>query len=352
MMSDSGDSGIKTIGVGVIGLGGMGGRHARILAQRVKGANVHAVFDPDTIKTDAFAGAFGAAVLDDDHAVVTHEDVDAVVIASPDATHARLVLACLEAGKPVLCEKPLAQSAEEAWKIVEREAAMGRRLTQVGFMRRYDPAHLTVRRAIDEQIVGLPQLMRGWHRNEVSRPGTISERVVTGSLIHDLDSTRWLMDEEIVQVHVVGQRVGEQMDPGQHDLLLVECALASGRHALLEVFVNARYGYEVGVEIVGSLGIVATPPEDNALVKRARFAGIDVSPDWLERFDTAYEQQMVAWIQGLQSGQIITGADAWDGYASLVCADACIESLRSGQDVSVKLPACPALYAGARNVMA
>jgi myo-inositol 2-dehydrogenase / D-chiro-inositol 1-dehydrogenase len=335
----------RAIGVGVIGLGGMGGRHARILAQRVKGAEVRAVFDPDTTRAEGFANLVDdVRITDDAESLIRDSAIDAVVIASPDVTHAPLTLACLAANKAVLCEKPLAQSAAEAWEVVQREAEIGKRLVQVGFMRRYDPAHLALKRAIDAGSVGSPRVMRGWHRNEISQADIVSERVVIGSLIHDIDSARWLMNDEIVSVRVVGQRVDEAVAPGEHDLLLAECTLASGRHALLEVFVNAHYGYEVGVEVVGSTGVAKTPGEQDALVKRARMAGVEVAPDWLVRFDAAYERQTVAWIAGLQTGQAVTGADAWAGYSSLMCADACIDSLRNGRDAEVKLPEPPTLY--------
>ncbi|MEX1018618.1 MAG: Gfo/Idh/MocA family oxidoreductase, partial [Litorilinea sp.] len=298
----------RVLGIGVIGLGGMGGRHARILAERTQGARVCAVYDPDGARAESVAKSVGAEIVASAEAVISHADVDAVVIASPDVTHAPLTLACLDLEKPVMCEKPLAQSAAEARMVVARETEVGRRLVQVGFMRRYDPAHLALMQALAEGRVGEPQVMRGWHRNEASRPDITSARVVTGSLIHDLDSARWLMNEEIASVRVAGQRVGENVAVGQYDLLLAECRFHSGRHALLEVFVNARFGYEVGVEVIGSMGMAVTPGEGNAIIKRGRSAAVDVAPDWLVRFDTAYARQMAGWISGLPQDLPLSGA--------------------------------------------
>lgn len=335
---------VKTIGVGVIGLGGMGGRHARILAEQTQGARVCAVFDPDTARAAAVAASTGATAVESADAVIAHAQVDAVVIAAPDVTHAPLTLACLDVGKPVLCEKPLAQSAAEARQIVEREVAVGKRLVHVGYMRRFDPQHVAVAQAIGQGRIGEARLLRGWHRNEKARPDIQSFRVVTGSLIHDLDSARWYMQEEIESIRVVGQRVADDVAQGECDLLLAECGFASGRHAVLEVYVNARYGYEVGVEVVGSLGIASTVGEINALIKREHHAGLDVAPDWLVRFDTAYRLQMAAWVRALHLDEPFGGADAWDGYAGLVCGDAALRALETGDAVKVDLGDKPALY--------
>ena len=70
------------------------------------------------------------------------------------------MLACLEAGKPVLCEKPLAATAAAGLRVVEAEAALGRRLVQVGFMRRYDPAYAELKRQADAGAVGAAVLVR------------------------------------------------------------------------------------------------------------------------------------------------------------------------------------------------
>src|ERR1700712_5592899 len=95
-----------SVGIGVIGTGVMGAEHARLLASETPGAHLAAVCDANAER--ARAAASGAAVFADPAALIASPAVEAVVIASPDATHAELALACLKAGKPALCEKPLA----------------------------------------------------------------------------------------------------------------------------------------------------------------------------------------------------------------------------------------------------
>ena len=105
--------------VGVIGAGNMGGDHARTLSRFVSGAEVVLLADPDLQRATAAAGAAGCGAVDDPIALVNATEVDAVVIASPDATHPALVRACVEAGKPVLCEKPMTLRAGDAAALFE-----------------------------------------------------------------------------------------------------------------------------------------------------------------------------------------------------------------------------------------
>ena len=101
-----------TVGVGMIGAGAIGRIHARNLAKRTHGARLAAVMDVDAERAETVAAASGAGrVYADADALIADPEVDAVLIASPDATHAELALACIDAGKPVLCEKPLATTA-------------------------------------------------------------------------------------------------------------------------------------------------------------------------------------------------------------------------------------------------
>ena len=137
-----------SVAVGVIGTGVMGSEHVRLVRRETPGAHLAGVFDADLAR--ARAAAAGAIVFSDPRSLIASNDVDAVILASPDATHAELTLACLEAGKPVLCEKPLAPSAAEALRVVQAEVALKRRLIQVGYMRRFDPGYQEMKRIKDE----------------------------------------------------------------------------------------------------------------------------------------------------------------------------------------------------------
>src|SRR5579871_2805954 len=136
-----------SVGVGVIGTGVMGSEHARLIRQETPGAHLAGVFDADAARAQAVAA--DAVVFPDPRSLIASGRIDAVIIASPDATHAELTLACLAAGKHVLCEKPLASSAQDALRVVQAEVALNRRLIQVGYMRRFDPGYQEMKRVKD-----------------------------------------------------------------------------------------------------------------------------------------------------------------------------------------------------------
>jgi myo-inositol 2-dehydrogenase/D-chiro-inositol 1-dehydrogenase len=334
----------EQIAVGVIGTGGMGGMHAENLHTRVTNARLAAVSDVDAERAGKIAERYGsAAVFTDGAELIWDENVEAVVIASPDPTHAPLVLECLKAEKPVLCEKPLADSAEAVLEVVEAEAGLGRKLIQVGFMRRYDPQHVAVKEAVESGAVGAPVVFKGWHRNADLDPGIDSEWVVINATIHDIDSARWFIEEEIEEVYLRGMNTTPKLGADVWDVQLIQFSTTGGRMGSIETNVVSGYGYEVGVEVVGESGVVRSAPPAGAVVRRDYAASQRIEDSWLARFYAAYVIEVQRWIASLQDGGP-AGPDAWDGYASLTVADACIASLRSGSPQKVAKLDVPALY--------
>ena len=333
------------ISVGVIGSGGMGVRHAETLSGTVSGARVGGVMDLDCLRAEELAAKCGSdvRVFEDEQELIRHDDIDAVVITTPDETHAGMVMECLQNEKPVFCEKPLATTVEDARGIVDAEVELGRKVVQVGFMRRYDPRHLDVKSAIDSGDIGQPVLFKGAHRNAGALPGTSSESILVNSAIHDLDSARWMLGQEIEEVYVHGTNTGAAADGEVLDLQVIQLKLGGGCLANIEVYVNAGYGYEVDLEVVGDAGTIHVAPANAPQLRKQRYAGHSVEGDWLERFPAAYVLEMRRWTEDLHSGKL-TGPDAWDGYISLLAVETCISSLQSGSKEPFKRPQRPELY--------
>jgi myo-inositol 2-dehydrogenase/D-chiro-inositol 1-dehydrogenase len=328
-----------TIRIGVIGTGVMGADHARTLSATISGATVEAVFDVDTRR--AAAAAAGGRVLDDPLALIKDVDVDAVLIASSDATHEEFVLAGIAAGKPVLCEKPLAPDVAGCLRIVDAELAVGRRLVSVGFMRRYDAGYAALKQTLAAGEVGAPLLMHCVHRNASVPEAFTSSMLVTSSAAHEIDITRWLLGEEIVAVSShrpkASSLVGALQDP---QFLVFETA--SGVLVDVEVFVNARYGYDVRCELVGERGTATLAPEAPTLVRRDGSASSAIPHDWRDRFAGAYGRELQDWVDGIGAGTA-RGASAWDGYAATAVAQAGVAALESGR-TAVELVTKPPLY--------
>ena len=196
-----------SLAVGVIGAGVMGAEHARILREETRGAHLAAVADADVARAEQVGG--GARVYQDGRALIADPQVEAVLIAAPDTLHAALVRDCLEAGKPVLCEKPLATTSADALSLVEAEVALGRRLIQVGYMRRFDPGYLGLKSASAERI-GKPVLLHNTHRNVSAPPWFVGAMPITNSFVHEIDITRWLLDAEMTSATVHAGAGGER----------------------------------------------------------------------------------------------------------------------------------------------
>ena len=314
-----------SVGVGIIGAGMMGAAHVATLTTGVAGAHVAAVADADAERAAAATREGGARAIADPLELIADAAVDAVVVASYDTTHEEFVLACIAAGKPVLCEKPLATTADACLRVIDAELAAGRRLVSLGFMRRYDPAYESLKAQLDDGGVGAVLLVHCAHRNAVPPPVYTSEMLITSSAVHEIDITRWLLGEEIVGASVRAPRPTSHAANGLRDPQLVLLETASGVLIDVEVFVNARYGYDIRCELVGESGTLRLAEE--------------VAPDFRARFATAYRRELDAWVQGRGDG-----ASAWDGYAANAVADACLESLASGARAGVRLTDRPALY--------
>jgi len=330
--------------VGIIGTGIMGTDHARLLSAAVSGAAVSALFDVDRERARGVAdGIPSARVLGDPVELIHDRDVDAVLVASSDPTHEEFVLACIAAGKPVLCEKPLAPSVPGCQRILDAEAAFGSRLVSVGFMRRYDPGYVELKRLLDDGQLGRPLVLHCVHRNPTAPVGLPSATVITNSAIHEIDQARWLLSDEIVAASVHRPRpsraAGKTQDP---QVLILESS--QGVLIDIEVFVNARYGYDVRCELVFEEGAATVDAPAPSLVRRADVAGRALPADWRPRFAEAYRSELQDWVDGLRLAKTPPGASAWDGYAATLVAQACVAALESGTRQEIPPATKPPLY--------
>ncbi|MFQ5436365.1 MAG: Gfo/Idh/MocA family oxidoreductase, partial [Anaerolineae bacterium] len=233
--------------------------------------------------------------------------------------------------------------AADAGRIVAAEAAVGRQLVAVGFMRRYDPQHVAVKQAIESGIMGRPVLFRGVHRNADVPPHFAADLIINGSAVHDIDSARWLLGQEIETVYARGIRTAMSLPEDVCDLVLLQLSLSGNTLATIEVYVTAGYGYEVQAEVVGERGTAVTMQPDHIALRVKSRRSHPVPADWLTRFQDAYVAELNQWALAL-CGQPFRGASAWDGYLSLLAADASLKSLRSGEPEPVSCPAVPDLY--------
>lgn len=331
-----------SVRVGILGVGVMGSDHARILASQVPGATVQAIYDADPKRARAVADEISAGtVVTDALALINDAAVDAVLVASPDQTHKDLTLAGIAARKPVLCEKPLAPTPAECLEVIAAEAKLGRRLVQIGYMRRFDPSYVEMKAGLASGRLGSALMFHCIHRNVAAPSWFDSKMAVNNSAVHEFDIARWMLDAELTGITVFRPQPAKGSSPGAPVFLMLESA--TGQLVTVEVFNDAAYGYDVRGELVCEKGTIALRAPTRTETNAELIQGIAYPVDWRPRFADAYRLQAQAWIKAIAGGTA-TGASTWDGYAAAAVAEAGLLSLAEGRRVEIRLADRPPLY--------
>ena len=334
-----------TVRIGVVGTGAIGRDHTRRINRVLAGATVTALSDvnPDSAAAVRDDVAPEARTFATGEELIASDTVDAVLVTSWGSTHEQYVLAALAAGKPCFCEKPLATTADGAKRIVDAEVALGRRLVQVGFMRRYDAGYRMLKQAVDGEI-GQPLMVHAAHRNPTVPDHYVTPMAINDTLIHEIDVLRWLLDDDYVSAQVVFPRRTSAAPRDLKDPQIVLLETAKGVRIDVEVFVNCRYGYDIQCQVVGEDGIACLPePMAVTMRKDARLQNA-ILTDWKDRFIDSYDVELKDFIAAAARGTA-SGPTAWDGYVAAISSDACVAAQEApGTIVPITLPARPALY--------
>ncbi|RFO95267.1 inositol 2-dehydrogenase [Rhodoferax lacus] len=335
-----------TLNIGVIGCGMIGRDHTRRLQQVLAGAQVVALSDVNQANAEGVQKDFApnARIYATGEELIAAPEVHAVLVTSWGATHEPYVLAAIAAGKPVFCEKPLATTAEGARRIVEAEVQFGKRLVQVGFMRRYDAGYLALKEAVDKHT-GAPILVHAAHRNPAVPEAYTTPMAIHDTMIHEIDVFRWLLNDDYVSARVLYPRNAARSHTKLRDPQVVVLETAKGVLIDVEIFVNCHYGYDIQCEVVGEDGVASLPEPMTVDMRLGAKRQSTILTDWKDRFVASYDVELNDFIGAATAGGA-TGPSSWDGYAAAVTADACVAAQStSGEAVAIALPVRPALYA-------
>jgi myo-inositol 2-dehydrogenase / D-chiro-inositol 1-dehydrogenase len=327
--------------IGVLGVGRIGRMHARLLAHQVPRATLGIVYDLDPETAKAVAEELDVPAAGSADEVVSAAELDAVAICTSTDTHVDLLVAAAASGKAIFCEKPVSLDLDEIDRALAAIEAVGAPL-QVGFNRRFDPAHRAVRDAVAGGTIGPVHLVRISSRDPAPPP--ISYIKVSGGIfldmtVHDFDMARFVTGSEVVEVFAQG---AVRIDPaigtaGDLDTAVVTLRHADGCLTLIDNSRQAVYGYDQRVEAFGAAGVAssANPYIHTGAVLTARGAqGPPLPHFFLERYTTSYLLQWEAFVQYVRGGgpSPVTGAD---GRAPLAIGLAAWQSVREGRPVSV-----------------
>ncbi len=194
------------LAVGIIGTGAMALVHAENIQEHVPDVTVAAVASENIERARAFAKTHDIPGAHGSHEALFEENLDAVVIASATDSHARLAERAARHNLHIFCEKPLGVSAEEIDSVLSASAKSGGRLA-VGFNRRFDAEFHQAYERVADGTVGTPEAIVIISRDP--EPPTVQElatpgRLFIGTMIHDFDMARFLMQDEVVSVSTHG----------------------------------------------------------------------------------------------------------------------------------------------------
>jgi len=328
------------INLAVFGTGRIGTVHALNAAAR-PGVKLKLIVDPlDTPSRSMVAEKTGGRIVDPD-AVFADRSIDGVIIASSTDTHAELILRAVETGKAIFCEKPISLDFARVEAVADAVRRAGSRC-MLGFQRRYDPNFRFIRERVADGTAGrLEQIVM--HTRDPSPPPIEyvkrSGGMFRDQAIHDLDMARYLLGEEIKTVYAVGgclidPKIGEA---GDIDTAMVTLTSVSGRFAQLVNCRRAPFGYDQRLEALCSKEVLYVENKLRNAVMIANAGGFTVSTPmdyFIERFAEAYRAEMAAFVEMIVGGTApLAGME--DGVAAQRLAEACLQSMTSGQAVTL-----------------
>jgi predicted dehydrogenase len=321
----------------------MGKRHAENLRRLIPEANLVAVADADLQRAREVAQELEIEQFyDRPEALVERKDIQAVAIATPAKFHRALIELCAGAGKDIFCEKPLTLTLRDADAALEAVAKAHVRL-QTGHMRRYDPPSVDAKKRIEAGEIGDPVIFKAVARDQSPPPVSYMESGVNGmfyqdSSVHEFDLARWLMNDEIAELHAYG---GVLVYPAMArfndiDSTVINLKFSRGTLGNIENYMQACYGYDIRTEVVGSkgtimIGYLRQTPE---VVLTASGANCDVVNHFLVRFAEAYLNEMRDFVQAIWNDRD-TRVTGHDGRQAVAAAEAAEQSYRQGRPVTV-----------------
>jgi inositol 2-dehydrogenase len=322
----------RKLGIGVLGVGEMGRRHAENLRRAVPEANLIAVAD-----VAAGRAAQVASELEIERSFSRLEEmlacpgIEAVVIATPDKFHAKAIQIAAAAGKDILCEKPIAVTLDDAQAALAAVEKAKVRL-QIGFMRRYDPPYLAAMKRIEAGEIGDPVIFKSIGRDKDIPPLAAYQSMINGMLfynstIHDFDLARWLMRDEVSEVQAY-TTVSIRPEVAQYGDIVagtVNLKYAHGAIGNVESYVQSIYAYDVRTEIIGSKGsIFVGSLQKTPATFLSAHGGTEILADhFLSRFADAYLTEMKDFVHNMVHDRPpqVSGADGLKSLAIAVAAE-------------------------------
>jgi predicted dehydrogenase len=341
---------MESLGIGLIGCGRAGMVHARNFAGRIPGARLRVVVDSSREAAAAAASELGVEAFSTDIGqALSHDGVQAVVVATPTVFHRDIVVAAARSGKHVLCEKPMAMTVDECAEMIRAAEQAGITL-QIAFMRRFDDAFLAAREAVSAGRVGDVVLVKSLSRGpSVPRPWMFDLSRSNGTLAevnsHDIDTLRWFTGSEVVEVYAIGGNYRSPQALPDHpdycDNLVLTARFQNGMQGLIDGAASVAYGYDARVEVLGTRGVLFVGDlAESSVISCTAGDGLGKKTvrSWRHLFREAYEAEDRHFIECIRTGAP-PRVGGRDGMMAASVVSAGNESIRTGKPVRPVIPA-------------
>jgi len=334
------------IGIGIVGAGRMGSIHARLIARSVPEARLAGIADLNLDAARRLAGEVGDppvfGSLDD---LLAAPRLDAILIAISSNRHLEAIRAAAAAGRDILCEKPIALTMAETVAAIAAADAAHVRL-QVGFMRRWDPDYARAKARLASGALGRPILFKSLQFDAEPPPVSFADPAVSGGImvdmgIHEFDLARWLMGDEVSEVHAYGSSVAQPMlaTVGDVDSAVVNLRFACGTIGTVEMARTNTYGEDVRTEVLATAGSVWVQhmPVSHGAWSGGDAAGsvaADGADPSVPRFEVGYAAQTRGFVLSILEDRPVDVPGS-AGEAALAIALAADRSMREGRPVAL-----------------
>ena len=315
---------MKKLGVCVIGSGRAGMIHAVNFAKNIPGAYLAAMVDPvaevaqsacKELQIDTYYTDYRQALED--------KGIDAVVIVTPTKFHMDIAVSAANAGKHILCEKPMAMTEEECQRMIHA-AGENKVALQIGFMRRFDSGFMRAKEIVERGDIGDVVMVRSNTRGpSVPQPWMYDLKASNGPLAevgsHDIDTLRWFTGSEFKTVYAVGGNYrspdAKENYPDFYDNVALVAKFENGMQGMIDGAQGVGYAYDARVEVLGTKGCVFIGRlGDDAVVACTADSKQAVYPlmaSWTQLFKQAYQNEDAAFIESIQNATPpkVTGYD-------------------------------------------
>ncbi|MGW7043435.1 Gfo/Idh/MocA family protein [Streptomyces avermitilis] len=327
--------------IGIMGLGRIGAFHAETLSG-LPAVTSLVVTDPFTDAAKSAAERFGAEVADSPEAVLA-AGVDGVVVAAATDAHPGLVLAAVEAGVPVFCEKPVARTMREGVEVLEAVRDAGVEI-QIGYNRRFDAGFVAARAAVASGELGALHTVRSTTLDPAPPPPAYvaaSGGIFRDCSVHDFDIIRWVTGREVVEVYATGGNRGADYiaAAGDADTTAAVLTLDDGTLAVVSNSRHNARGHDVRMELHGFRDSIAVGLEDRLPLRSVEpgttFPAGTPHDFFMDRFAAAYRAELTAFTE-VVAGRRPSPCTVADALEAGWIAEACTLSLHSHRPVTVE----------------